>query len=84
MSVEEKIGQLFVTSRNPFTKEIGQLEKRMAKEKGVDPESIVKVSDETGLLDENTLENASIFAGYTIPGTTQSIRGRQDAQLHFA
>ena len=74
MSVEGKIGQLFMTSRNPFTKEIGQLEKRMAKEKGVDPESIVKVSDETGLLDENTLENASIFAGYTIPGTTQSIR----------
>ena len=35
MSVEEKIGQLFVTSRNPFTKEIGQLEKRMAKKKAL-------------------------------------------------
>lgn len=73
MSTEEKIGQAFVTSRNPFTKEIGQMEKMMAKEKGIDIEKIEKKSDETGLLDENKMEGSSIFAGYTIPGTTDSI-----------
>lgn len=73
MSTEEKIGQAFVTSRNPFTKEIGQMEKMMAKEKGIDIGKIEKKSDETGLLDENKMEGSSIFAGYTIPGTTDSI-----------
>jgi beta-glucosidase len=54
MSNEEKIGHLFITSRNPKVKE-------------------EELSDESGLLNESDLTQGNIFAGYTIPGTTDSI-----------
>jgi beta-glucosidase len=54
MSNEEKIGHLFITSRNPKTKE-------------------EELTDESGLLNESDLTEGNIFAGYTIPGTTDSI-----------
>ncbi len=57
MSLDEKLGQLFVTSRNPADH----------------TEENVK-ADETGLLDETELKDMNIFAGYEIPGTTDSIR----------
>lgn len=71
MSLDEKVGQLFATSRN------------MAKY----PDPRMKLpegeskKDESGLLDENPVENASIFAGYKIPGTTDAIR--RDGMRNF-
>lgn len=56
MSPEEKIGQLFVTSRP-----MGQDQKD------------VEFRDESGLLDEKKLDVATIFAGYDIKGTTDSL-----------
>lgn len=74
MSTDEKIGQLFVTSRNPYTTAVNPMMATLKKE-GVNTEDTPKenLKDETGLLDENVLENVSIFAGYTIPGTTDAI-----------
>ncbi len=75
MSTDEKIGQLFVTSRNPYTNEANPMMAMMKKETGAEAGQKENKSDETGLLDENILENVSIFAGYRIPGTTESING---------
>lgn len=74
MSTEEKLGQIFVTSRNPYSTE-GFMGRPAG---GSDGKNI---SDETGLLDENILENVSIFAGYKLPGTTEAIR--QDRMRNF-
>lgn len=74
MSTEEKIGQIFVTSRNPYTTE-GYMGRPAG---GSDGKNL---SDETGLLDENILENVSIFAGYRLPGTTEAVR--QDRMRNF-
>lgn len=54
LSLEEKLGQLFVTSRNPKTKEEEE-------------------TDESGLLNESAVGENTIFAGYDIPGTTDSL-----------
>ncbi len=81
LGIEEKIGQLFVTSRNPFSDKMDEVAMLMARETGQEQEKRENKSDETGLLDENVLENVSIFAGYRIPGTTESIN--QDMMRNF-
>lgn len=65
LSLDEKIGQLFVTSRSLPGHAIPMGPQSEAKE---------PVTDETGLLDESVVENVSIFAGYRIPGTTEAIQ----------
>lgn len=65
MSLDEKIGQLFITNRK-MPGEVNPMVPANPDEK--------PVTDESGLLDESVIENVSIFAGYRIPGTTEAIQ----------
>lgn len=71
MSLDEKIGQLFITSR----KMPGEMNP-MTRQKDENP-----VTDASGLLDESEISGGSIFAGYTIPGTTKAIQ--EDKNRNF-
>lgn len=77
MSLDEKIGQLFITSRMIG----GDPVSIPGAPAAAGAEKVKPVTDETGLLDETVMENVSIFSGYRIPGTTESIR--EDRNRNF-
>lgn len=78
MSLDEKIGQLFVTSRMMAGEKAPMMGPHAGKEEDEEKEDL---TDMSGLLNENVVENVSIFAGYRIPGTTEAIL--QDHSRNF-